>query len=229
MSKMPDNIKGRKRRIAVRIERFSASRSPSQSGCRLFRSEHMRRSVFRGGYVIALSLVGSFAHPAAAQEIVPGTYRFWLCADPCSPPDSARAVARGIIVLFGDALEQQQRTGLERLEGMERIPPGQPAAQRNACFLVTQRSDTVRGEELFFGIIPASATRWTSRTPSESSMLVYQSPDAFYELRFKANERGFEGQGWSAGWQIDVDWHQNTSIVAERRGPPDADACRPSG
>ena len=158
------------------------------------------------------------------QAVVPGTYNFRVCDQPCTA--SSREIATGILVLFADStafaesLKANAHALPDRLlEYMVRRP------MPNACFKVEKRERYVDGREYYFGIFPRSTTRWIERNDSVS-LSVYSSPDANHILKWmrSRSEDSFTGIGIQGDCCSDLHGPFG-AFVAIRRGPPDTLNC----
>jgi len=161
-----------------------------------------------------------------AQTPAPGTYRVWLCAEACVPSDSSRAIATAIVVILNDrtAVDDSVRSLFATLRPMGYT--SYSGANDNVCFSVIRRDTRVSGEELFFGIRPKGRTHWTYSSTDGFSMLVYQSPDAGYSLRWAESGPLARGEGWSFGWSGNTPYHRNAYFAARRIGEPDVTQCK---
>jgi hypothetical protein len=160
-----------------------------------------------------------------AQAVSPGTYRIKLCDRPCAAR-TAREIGTGVLVLFADS------AGYADAERSSAVTLPRPVfrlsatAAPNGCFAASVPERKVGGRELYFGIIPRSATRWTAARDS-TSVLIYTSPDARYSLQWAARDvtkEGFTG----IGVQLDCcsELHGQFGVfVAQRTGEPDLRAC----
>ena len=157
--------------------------------------------------------------PAAAQ--VPGTYRLTICTRPCTESDSG--VVRGRLVLFYDAirvdtLSQSLRTALSERIRLRATGP----ESVNACFALPTGPAHVAGRELYAGIIRRGLTRWDV-SGSDINVMLYRSPDAWYELVGRFESRGYVGRGE----QVNCCGGDppSTFFLARRVGPPDINSC----
>src|SRR5688572_3724081 len=167
------------------------------------------------------------AAPARSQTVSPGTYRFRLCEAVCST-DSMTVIARGVLVLFPDSVgisDSVRISGTEASRAAARhLLRGVTAP--NACFRVDARRESVRGRELYLGIISNGLSRWGVRNDS-ISVLMYASPDAFFRLigtpSDSASIRGIGMQLHCCG----DGWAPFGVLIAERTGPPRVGDCAP--
>ena len=173
-----------------------------------------------------------FQSVSVAQAPEPGTYRVWICADPCTPADSAKAVATATIVILDDAAANAEpaRGVLATLPVLASWRNKDTTPGPNACFRVTQRERRVGTEELFVGITPAASTRWQHSAADGFTLRLYQSPDASYALRWIGPGALTTGEGWSSGpGPSSVARganHRNAYFAATRLGPPDPNQCK---
>ena len=149
------------------------------------------------------------------QASVAGTYHLWLCERECTVADSLGSIGEAMFVLSDEPMDAAP----EPLRWL-RIEP----EQANACFVITRSIRSVRGEELFFGIVRRASTVWRGREGGTFSVQVYQSPDAFYQLQWEGEGAMVRGEGWSS-FVPGTPWHRNAFFVATRVGPPDVGAC----
>ena len=176
--------------------------------------------------LVICSLAMVFVSPQGeAQTPTPGTYRVWLCAEACVPSDSSRAIATATIVILNDrtAVDDSVRSLFTTLRTMGYT--SDTGANDNVCFSVIRRETSVSREELFFGIRPRGRTRWTYSVTDGFAMLVYQSPDAGYSLRWAESGPLARGEGWSFGWSGNTPYHRNAYFAARRIGEPDVTQC----
>jgi hypothetical protein len=160
-----------------------------------------------------------------AQTPTPGTYRVWLCAEACAPSDSSRAIAVATVVILNDrtAVDDSVRSVFATLRPMGYT--SETGANDNVCFSVIRRATRVSAEELFFGIRPRGRTHWTYSITDGFSVLVYQSPDAGYSLRWAEWGPLARGEGWSFGWSGNTPYHRNAYFAARRIGEPNVTQC----
>ena len=174
---------------------------------------------------VSLVFISAPGRDAAAQAPEPGTYRLWLCAEVCTPADSARAIGVATVVIVDDvtAANEPVRSVLSRMRPVR--PTNDSSAVDNACFSVSRRERQVGSEELYFGIRPKGTTRWQYSANDGFSMRVYLSPDAGYSLRWAEPGALTHGEGWSYGWTSDAPYHRNAYFAAMRIGEPDVTQC----
>ena len=170
-------------------------------------------------------LIAGLAATVSAQTPAPGTYRIWLCVTECTPADSSRAIGSATIIIVEDsvALTDGARAALSEFRAIRRT--NESSGPANVCVRVTQRERQVGTEELFFGIEPRVATRWTFTAGEGFSLRVYLSPDAGYTLRWTDPGALTRGEGWSFGWQSGTPSHRNAHFAAIQVGPPDLARC----
>jgi hypothetical protein len=171
-----------------------------------------------------LLLSSLYAADIEAQAVVPGTYSFRVCDQPCTA--SSRDIATGILVLFADstAFAESLKANAHALPNQvfERLPQ---RLMPNACFKVEKRERYVDGREYYFGITPRSTTRWIER--NDSVLLpVYSSPDANHVLKWMRSRwpDSFTGIGIQGDCCSDLHGPFG-AFVAIRRGPPDTLNC----
>jgi hypothetical protein len=173
--------------------------------------------------LIVLFIIVFLGPRLGAQSVTPGTYRVWLCSTNCTAQDSANSVAEGFVVIYDDsaATTAAVASALAKLPWIRTAGSGIP----NACIRVTKRQRTIGNEELYFGIIPAAATRVRPADGGGFVLATYASPDAFYDLRWAESGVMTSGTGWSAGWRPSDAYHRNAFFVAVRVGPPQWTDC----
>lgn len=173
---------------------------------------------------IALAILVTLASSSAAAQPTPakvaGTYRIAVCKSaPCSPTDTARALAWGLLIL-NDAplpfasLPDSARRLLVRYAVPERS---------NACYTLRRADGNPR---TYAGISGAGTTRWQRDTTSGALVFtLYRSPDAVHTVRAAVRGDTLSGGGISSGaGAAEVDYPRDT-VVAVRVGPPDLEPC----
>ena len=181
----------------------------------------MRESLTGIGLMTSLA----FLSPVQSAGQTPGTYRVWLCAEPCAPADSVGAVGIATIVVVDDSTAESEQVRYA-LGSLPLIGSAyEPAVIANACFQVTHRESHVGGEELHFGIKPVGATRTRYLTDGSFSLRMYSSVDAGYSLRWNLPGPLARGEGWSYGWRPQDTPHRNAYFAAVRIGDADLTHC----
>jgi len=163
------------------------------------------------------------AAPVVAQPVnarVAGTYRIAVCKSaPCTPADTAHALAWGLLVL-NDAplpfasLPDSSRRLLVRYSVQ---------ARNNGCYALTRAEGNPR---TYAGIGGAGTTHWLRDTTSGMiEFELYRSPDARHAVRAEPRGDTLRGTGTSSGvGAAELDQPRDI-IVALRVGPPDLGPC----
>lgn len=92
----------------------------------------------------------------------------------------------------------------------------------NACFRFFFREPSVRGQELFAGIIEEGFTRWAI-VDGEFTVGLYQSPDGHFTVFGTVEDGRIVGVGAQAHGTDPRP--PDRAFLAERLGPPDASRC----
>jgi hypothetical protein len=169
----------------------------------------------RSAGLVLLAILAPIHGRVLAQERMSGTYRIWQCLESCAVGDSSRAVASATIVLLGKEIDAKTKAALDSLGSFW-------LSGSNACFAVRSSAPS-QPLKSFFGIIRAASSTWTSGQ-EYTTLPVYRSPDAGYQLRFIKAGSGLNGEGWSMG-SSGQPWHRDAYIVGIRIGEPDVRAC----
>lgn len=156
--------------------------------------------------------------PECQQPPIDGTYEIVLCKPgPCSTKDAARAVLRGVLVLFA-----------------KRLPPTPDSAapirsafygpqKFNACFVL----DSVGAGLTYAGINRVGATHWMadSDEPRNLTFSLFRSPDAGHDVTgvLANGEFAGRGQSWGAGTAGFAGLPD--TVVASRVGDADMAPC----
>jgi hypothetical protein len=179
---------------------------------------HWLKQCMRAGFLSTLVVVTT-STSAAAQ--VPGTYRLTICARPCTEADTG--VVRGHMVLLTsevrlDTLSDSIRAALTN----RRDWPSRPGDRLNACFSLSSNPASVNGRPFYAGIVPRGLTHWDGRG-ARVSILLYESPDAFYMLVGTVASGRMVGQGRQGnccGGEPPVSY-----FLARRVSEPDINSC----
>ena len=158
------------------------------------------------------------AGPAAGQ--VAGTYRIAVCKSaPCTPADTAHALAWGLLVLNDAPLPfASLPDSARRLRVQYSVP-----ARNNACYALSRAPGNAR---TFAGIDGAGTTRWLRDSVSGAlEFKLFWSLDAFHSVRAVPRGDTLRGTGMSWGTGAEELNNPRDTIVALRVGPPDLAAC----
>jgi hypothetical protein len=176
----------------------------------------------------ALLVLATLTAPSSAQtQTAPapetGTYSVRLCAQPCATTVTALFA---VVVLLDDAVAvvEPARSALAALERVEYWSPVDRQRAVNACFKVTRRDFSLGSDH--FGITPKGSTRWQHSAAEGFSLLVFQSIDANYKLKWTAPGLLTRGEGWASGPGPRDGVRRDAYFEATRLGPPDVSQCR---
>jgi hypothetical protein len=153
-----------------------------------------------------------------------GTYEFRICHSTCDPAVDS-AFAAGTIVIMdhafsADSLPEPARSYLRFYE--EDLLVGVAEEEPNACFVVRRR-----GLGTWVGSSPVALTRWhqSPRVLGAFLLPLFQTADAGYWLRLRAQSQVINGIGYSFGPERDSPQPPNDTVVLRRVGPPDLGIC----
>ena len=157
---------------------------------------------------LAVLCASSSAHHISPGSVA-GSYDLRLCRGSCSV-DSA-VYQRGVLVLSDTSWPRVQPLGF-----FDSLPA-------NGCFRL--KAAPGRGDS-YAGIIGSAAVRWQPIAGTDSvTFLLYQSPDAGYEVTLTRFPQGLRGRGTSWGAGV-VEIHAPVdTVLAIRTGPPIPSKC----
>jgi hypothetical protein len=148
-----------------------------------------------------------------------GRYRIWICESGCSSTDSSRASFIGDIVLHNEPVQWPElKAPHDTSLFAYYVTESRRKGSLNACWDFT----TFRERTL---VNRRGLTAWLLHDTGEFSMLLYQSPDTFYELRIVVRSDSLRGTGVLSGFVGSAFVAPSDQVFGRRIGTADRSIC----
>ena len=151
---------------------------------------------------------------AAEASTVAGTYELLVCKGTCSFANPGSAFAKGVVVLFNDAMPRQE---VARVDPFHFVLPNEKV---RACFT----GDNLKSVGSYVFGRRTGVSSW-SATGKKLEFSLMRSVDAGYDVEVLSEGDAFSGKGMSWGAGAAAPGYGPDFIVGRRRGPPDITAC----